>query len=155
MKKTLYILLALFGLSLLSGCGSDDKEKTSPLAGQLVGEWRLASWVGNAPAEFDAYVSFASDGSFEIYQRIEQVYYQQFTGTYLLRNETLSGQYSDQTPWNSTYEISFDESGNTLTMVSDPAQGEVGVYRRTPIPASVKGDARVSKSVRSATRRIL
>lgn len=155
MKKTLYILLAVFGLCLLSGCGSDDKEKTSPLAGQLAGEWHLASWVGNAPAGFDAYVSFASDGSFEIYQRIEQVYYQKFTGSYQLRNESLSGRYSDQTPWNSTYEISFDETGNTLTMVSDPAQGEVSVYRRTPIPVSVKGDARVSKAVRTAARRLL
>lgn len=152
MKKTLYTLFAVLGLCLLSGCGSDDKENTSPLAGQLAGEWRLASWVGDAPAEFDAYVSFSSNGSFEIYQRIEQVYYQKFTGSYLLRKETLSGKYSDGTPWNSTYEISFDGTGNTLTMVSDPTSGEVSVYTRTTIPASVKGDARLSKTVRSAGR---
>ena len=55
----------------------------------------------------------------------------------------LSGKYSDNTPWGSSYEESFDESGNTLTLVSDPSVGEVSVYTRASIPASVKGGATV------------
>ena len=50
------------------------------------------------------------------------------------------------------YEISFDEAGNTLTMVSDPSVGEVSVYTRKAIPESIKSGAKVVKSSRSASR---
>ena len=116
------------------------------LAKQLVGEWHLVSWNGAAPGVFDAYVSFASDKTFEIYQQIEQVGYQKYTGSYLIGNKMLSGKYSDNTPWGSSYEVSFDESGNTLTLVSDPSVGEVSVYTRASIPVSVKGGATVMKA---------
>ena len=116
------------------------------LAKQLVGEWHLVSWNGAAPGVFDAYVSFASDKTFEIYQQIEQVGYQKYTGSYLIGNKMLSGKYSDNTPWGSSYEVSFDESGNTLTLVSDPSVGEVSVYTRASIPAAVKGGATVMKA---------
>ena len=106
----------------------------------------LVSWNGAAPGVFDAYVSFASDKTFEIYQQIEQVGYQKYTGSYLIGNKMLSGKYSDNTPWGSSYEVSFDESGNTLTLVSDPSVGEVSVYTRASIPASVKGGATVMKA---------
>lgn len=150
MRKTLYALFAVLGLCLFAGCSDDDENNNSPLAKQLAGEWHLASWTGeNAPAAFDAYVSFASNGSFEIYQRIEEVYYQRFTGSYKLKDSSLTGKYSFNASWNNSYEISFDESGNTLTMVSDPSSGEVSVYTRTPIPESVRNEAQDVKSVRS------
>lgn len=152
MKKTLYTLFAVLGLCLLSSCGSDDKDNTSPLAKQFAGEWHLASWNGTAPTNFDAYVSFSANGSFEIYQQIEQVYYEKYTGSYQLRDKSVSGKYSDNTPWNSNYEISFDEAGNTLTMVSDPSVGEVSVYTRAAIPGSIKSEASVMKASRSASR---
>ena len=126
MRKTLYTLFAVLGLCMFAGCGSSSKgDDASPLAKQLVGEWHLVSWNGAAPGVFDAYVSFASDKTFEIYQQIEQVGYQKYTGSYLIGNKMLSGKYSDNTPWGSSYEVSFDESGNTLTLVSDPSVGEV------------------------------
>ena len=147
MRKTLYTLFAVLGLCMFAGCGSSSKgDDASPLAKQLVGEWHLVSWNGAAPGVFDAYVSFASDKTFEIYQQIEQVGYQKYTGSYLIGNKMLSGKYSDNTPWGSSYEVSFDESGNTLTLVSDPSVGEVSVYTRASIPASVKGGATVMKA---------
>lgn len=106
-----------------------------------------------SPGVFDAYVSFASDKTFEIYQQIEQVGYQKYTGSYLIGNKMLSGKYSDNTPWGSSYEVSFDESGNTLTLVSDPSVGEVSVYTRASIPASVKGGATVMKASSRAAGR--
>lgn len=151
MRKTLYTLFAVLGLCLFAGC-SDDNENNSPLAKQLAGEWHLASWNGAAPADFDAYVSFTSGGSFEIYQQIDQVGYQKYSGSYQLKDTSLSGKYSDNTPWGSVYEISFDEAGNTLTMVSDPSVGEVSVYTREAVPESIKGEAKVMKSSRSAVR---
>lgn len=155
MRKTLYTLFAVLGLCLFASC-SDDKENNSPLAKQLEGEWHLVSWVGSGHTDFDTYMSFTADGRFEIYQQIETVYYEKYTGTYQLRDNVLTGRYSNNAPWNSpSYEISLDETGNTLTMTSDPSLGEVGVYTRTAIPESIKGEAVVVKSSRAAGRRLL
>ena len=135
MRKTIYIVLAALGLCLFAGCGSSDKEKVSPLVKQLAGEWQLKTWNGEAPRDFDAYVSFGADRSFEIYQRIEQVGYQKYSGKYEIRNGMLGGVYSDGKPFGSTYDITFDESGNTLTLTSATGVAETGVYVRAAIPA--------------------
>jgi len=152
MRKTIYIVLAALGLCLFAGCGSSDKEKVSPLVKQLAGEWQLKTWNGEAPRDFDAYVSFGADRSFEIYQRIEQVGYQKYSGKYEIRNGMLGGVYSDGKPFGSTYDITFDESGNTLTLTSATNVTEVSVYERSTIPNSVKEGAAVMKSTRSAVR---
>jgi len=143
MRKTIYIVLAALGLCLFAGCGSSDKEKVSPLVKQLAGEWQLKTWNGEAPRDFDAYVSFGADRSFEIYQRIEQVGYQKYSGKYEIRNGMLGGVYSDGKPFGSTYDITFDESGNTLTLTSATNVTEVSVYERSTIPNSVKEGAAV------------
>ena len=106
MRKTIYIVLAALGLCLFAGCGSSDKEKVSPLVKQLAGEWQLKTWNGEAPRDFDAYVSFGADRSFEIYQRIEQVGYQKYSGKYEIRNGMLGGVYSDGKPFGSTTSLS-------------------------------------------------
>lgn len=155
MKNTLYSLFILLGACLFAGCGSSDDNGSSALSKQLAGEWHLVSWNAEKPAEFDAYISFGADGRFDIYQQIEQVDYQKYGGTYLLKNTALSGVYDDRTTWGSTYEMSFDESGNTLTLVSESEIGEVGVYTRTPIPESIKSDATVVTPSRSIFRRLL
>ena len=152
MRKTIYIVLAALGLCLFAGCGSSDKEKVSPLVKQLAGEWQFKTWNGEAPRDFDAYVSFGADRSFEIYQRIEQVGYQKYSGKYEIRNGMLGGVYSDGKPFGSTYDIAFDESGNTLTLTSATNVTEVSVYERSTIPNSVKEGAAVMKSTRSAVR---
>ena len=152
MRKTIYIVLAALGLCLFAGCGSSDKEKVSPLVKQLAGEWQLKTWNGEAPRDFDAYVSFGADRSFEIYQRIEQVGYQKYSGKYEIRNGMLGGVYSDGKPFGSTYDITFDESGDTLTLTSATNVTEVSVYERSTIPNSVKEGAAVMKSTRSAVR---
>ena len=126
MRKTIYIVLAALGLCLFAGCGSSDKEKVSPLVKQLAGEWQLKTWNGEAPRDFDAYVSFGADRSFEIYQ-----------------------------PFGSTYDITFDESGNTLTLTSATGVAETGVYVRAAIPDGVKNGAAVMKSSRTVPIRLL
>ena len=63
MRKTIYILFAILGMSLFAGCDDDKKDNNTPLAKQLVGEWRLTSWTGQAPQVFDAYIAF-DGGSF-------------------------------------------------------------------------------------------
>ena len=155
MRKTIYIVLAALGLCLFAGCGSSDKEKVSPLVKQLAGEWQLKTWNGEAQRDFDAYVSFGADRSFEIYQRIEQVGYQKYSGKYEIRNGMLGGVYSDGKPFGSTYDITFDESGNTLTLTSATGVAETGVYVRAAIPDGVKNGAAVMKSSRTVPIRLL
>ena len=38
MRKTIYILFAILGMSLFAGCDDDKKDNNTPLAKQLVGE---------------------------------------------------------------------------------------------------------------------
>jgi hypothetical protein len=154
MRKTLYILLVVVGLSvILTGCKKSKPEP--PIIGQIVGEWHLVSWNALPPENFDAYVTFSADKTFEIYQQIEQIGYQTFTGTYVITGEgKLSGKYSDNTEWGSTYEVSIDATANTLTMVSDPSVGEISVYNRVPVPESVKEAVTAGKSTRTAGRRL-
>ena len=140
MRKTIYIVLAALGLCLFAGCGSSDKEKVSPTAKQLVGEWQLKTWTGETPQ------------AFEIYQRLAEVKYQKFTGSYQVQNDVLSGKYSGGKNFGSTYDISFNESGSTLTLTSATNVTEVSVYERSTIPNSVKEGAAVMKSTRSAVR---
>ncbi len=150
MKKILYMLLVLLGMGLCPACGGSDSEggeDDSPLLAQLAGDWHLATWNAEAPEDFDAYVSFGADRTFTIYQRIESVRYVTFTGTFRLDGTSLTGVYSDGQVWGGTYEVSFDAAGNTMTLVSDSSLGEVHVYVRSSIPASVKS---VGTAVRTA-----
>ena len=153
MRKTIYIVLVALGLCLFAGCGSSDKEKVSPTAKLLVGEWQLKTWTGETPQDFDIYLSFDADNTFEIYQRLAEVKYQKFTGSYQVQNDVLSGKYSGGKNFGSTYDISFNESGSTLTLTSATNVTEVSVYERSTIPNSVKEGAAVMKSTRSAVRR--
>ena len=155
MRKTIYIVLAALGLCLFAGCGSSDKEKVSPTAKQLVGEWQLKTWTGETPQDFDIYLSFGADNTFEIYQRLAEVKYQKYSGKYEIRNGMLGGVYSDGKPFGSTYDIAFDESGNTLTLTSATGIAETGVYVRAAIPDGVKNGAAVMKSSRTVPIRLL
>lgn len=150
MRKTIYIVLAALGLCLLAGCGSSDKEKVSPTAKLLVGEWQLKSWTGENPQDFDIYLSFTANQTFEIYQRIAEVKYQKFSGNFQVNNDVLTGKYSSGTNFGSSYDISFNESGSTLTLTSATNITEVSVYERSTIPNSVKDGSIVMKSTRSA-----
>ena len=154
MRKTIYIVLAALGLCLFAGCGSSDKEKVSPTAKLLVGEWQLKTWTGETPQDFDIYLSFDADNTFEIYQRLAEVKYQKFTGSYQVQNDVLIVQYSGGKIFGSTYDLTFNESGSTLTLTltSSTNVTEVIVYERSTIPNSVKEGAAVMKSTRSAVR---
>ena len=71
-----------------------------------------------------------------------------------MQNDVLSGKYSGGKNFGSTYDISFNESGSTLTLTLTSATNvtEVSVYERSTIPNSVKEGAAVMKSTRSAVR---
>lgn len=149
MKKSIILtVLASFAL-LFAGCGSDD---TTP-AIRFTGEWHLVRWNGTAPTEFDAYVAFDDDHTFTLYQRIERVKYQLFTGSWAYNGKLLTGIYADGTTWGSDYEVALDETQNTLTLTS-PTAGEVSVYQRAAIPEAIKNSAEPSIASRTETFRL-
>ncbi|MEG1699990.1 MAG: hypothetical protein RR270_01775, partial [Alistipes sp.] len=99
------------------------------------------------------YMALNADGTFTIYQKIEQANYQKFVGSYRLSGTLLSGIYSDNTPWGSTYSVVIDDA-NKLTLTSNSPVVEVSVYIKAAIPDDVKNGA-TTMSVRSVGRRLL
>lgn len=147
MKKTLYSLFAILGLCLIVGCSDDDD--TPPVGNDIVGQWSLSSWTGDVPADFAAYAEFNADASFTLYQRVESVRFQVYTGSFRLDGQTLSGQYADGTPWGASYEVEFDASGKTMKLVSNTAVQETNIFTRTTIPADIKTAASPAKASRA------
>lgn len=148
MKKTLYSLFAILGLCLLAGCSDDDD--TPPVGNDIVGEWSLTSWTGDAPAGFAAYAVFNADASFTLYQRVEMVRFQVYAGSFRLDGQTLSGQYADGTPWGASYQVEFDASAKSMKMVSNTPVQETNIFTRATIPDDIKTGAVPAKASRAA-----
>lgn len=147
MKNTLYSLFAILGLCLFAGCSDDDN--TPPVGNDIVGEWTLTSWTGDAPADFAAYVEFNADATFILYQQVESSLIQVYAGSFRLDGKTLSGEYADGTPWGASYEVEFDVTGKTMRWVSNTPVQEISVYTRTEIPADMKTGAVPAKASRA------
>ncbi|WP_418983960.1 hypothetical protein [Alistipes sp.] len=149
MKKTYYLLLAAFTLFLLAGCSSSDdggndgpgENTDSPYYQLIAGDWHLSAWSGEAPADFDIYVTFNADRSYMIYQKFEKPIWERYAGSYRFDNRTVSGVYSDGSAWGASYEIDIDASGNSFRMVSNTSVQEVMTFTRAAIPGDVKNAA--------------
>ncbi len=152
MKRKIMQLVAAFAVLLLAGCGSSGDDAP---AIRFTGEWHLTQWNGAAPTEFDAYVVFNEDRTFAIYQQIEQIGYQSFSGRWAYDGKLLTGIYDDAIPWGSDYEVVLDETGDVLTLTSQTSIGEVSVYRRTTVPEEIKGSAIPSTASRTEQPRLL
>lgn len=147
MKKTLYSLFAILALCLFAGCSDDDD--TPPVGNDIVGEWELTSWTGDVPAGFSAYAVFNADATFTLYQKVETVRYQIYTGSFRLDGQILSGEYANGTPWGASYEVEFDQTGKTMRMVSQTPVQEVSTFTRTTIPADIVSGAVPAKASRA------
>ncbi len=152
MKKKIFQLIAAFAVLLFAGCGSSG-DKTPAI--RFTGEWHLSQWNGTAPTEFDAYIVFHEDRTFVIYQQIERIGYQSFSGRWAYDGNLLSGIYDDETLWGSDYEVAIDETNDVLTLTSQTSIGEVSVYRRTTVPEEIKGSAIPSMASRTGIARLL
>ena len=134
MKK----VLSLLAVALLFAVACHNKQD-GPKTPAIAGEWQLTSIevksVDYAGQTLDVYLSFAEDGSFELYQMIGQGRFYKYSGTWTITGSTLSGKYASGKDWASSYEVSV--SGESLTLVSS-VSGETDVYQKVSIPDSVK-----------------
>lgn len=144
MKKYIYFLIAV-SACLFVGC-SDDDDNTVTIDSGVVGEWQLINWNGNKAEDFDVYLELLSDGSFNLYQRVEYSYYEHFAGTFSVGENLLQGRYNNGESWE--YAFVLSDGGYTLTL-TDAKSNETNVYTRTTIP----DEARNTSVTRSASGR--
>ncbi len=150
MKRLFYIMIALFSLTQLVSCGGDGDKPVILGDEDIVGEWHLTTYAGQAPIDLDAYIVFNSNGTFEIYQQDESLNYDKYSGRYLLDEENvLSGTYTDNSLWRDDYQASVASSGNTLTLTSVNNSADVSVYARQSVPAEIKNSAVIKSQSRS------
>lgn len=137
MKKLLYITL----LALLTAAGCKPEDKPLTLEQKLCNEWRGSELSVDA----GVYISFLADGTFELYQKMDDVF-ELRRGTWTLTGDVLSGKYNDGEAWAADYTVSVD--GNKLTMVSKNEGAEAGVYVQCTIPSVIKeGSTVIVKSL--------
>jgi hypothetical protein len=128
MKRILYIM-AIIMLAVTS-CKEQDPVKTP--AELICGDWHSTMLA----VEGDIYASFASDGSFDLYQKIGEGAYRLYTGSWTMNGNVISGKYSDGSDWSSSYSVIFNDKFMTWTSQNDAS--EESQYQRCPeIPAEV------------------
>ena len=155
MKKYIYSLFAAVLFLFSAGCSKDDDGSKNIDSG-VVGEWRQTKWSNEAYADFDVYVEFLSDGTFNIFQKVETSAYVRYSGRFAASDSRLSGRYSDGVAWSTDYTFELSDNGDTLTMTSATEGAEVSVYTRTPIPEEVLDAPQVrSGTLPDGFRRIL
>lgn len=130
MKRFIYLAFALFGMTIV--CAScNTTEQTASL---IEGEWHHNTEL------CDIYVSFASTGNFELFQKLGEGRHYLYCGTWSLEGDTLSGVYNDGTPWGSSYTVSFD-GDNTMTLTATNGSSESNTYTRKAIPEEVRNES--------------
>ena len=137
MKSIKLLLIGLAAAFALTGCGDSSKDTPEPEGdGNVVGSWHLVSWSSLQSA--DVYLSFSESGSFDIYQRLYKPEYVHLDGPYSYDKPTLSGRYSDNTPWGSaSYRVSFNADETRMTLTSTSSTSDVSVFVKAEIPSEI------------------
>ena len=130
MKKLIFIFASI-ALFLTTSC-QEKMNQTLPFAG----DWHYTA-EENGVAE-DVWVSFSSEGTFEMYQKIGEgpYWYSHGEVSFDSASDILTGVYSDRYEWKYSYSISV--SGNTLVMTAVEVEGYAVTYTKGTIPAEVR-----------------
>lgn len=137
----IFSLVVLLAMTLV---GCENNKPDNGKSGALSGEWVLTSWNDAAP-EFNVYIDFNSDGTFEIYQQVWSFDYELYTGTYTVKGDIVTGVYADGTNWACGYKFALAD--NTLNMYSQEDMSIASVYEACEIPAEIKAEATATRSV--------
>lgn len=136
--KNIKIFAALFAaLFTFAGCGEDNNNPDDPnySGGSVVGTWHMTSWANSTAA--DIYVEFASDGTFDLYQRVFSPYYEHLEGTWTANGNTISGKYSDGEIWSSSYTVTFTNEGEKMQLTRTDNTEDVTHFEKGTIPEDI------------------
>lgn len=140
MKSLKILSLAVVMLLALVGC----EPKVNNGGKSIVGEWKLVEW-NNAAPEFNVYIEFYGDKTFEMYQQVWSFDYEYFDGQYNLTGDVLTGLYSNGTAWACGYRVSV--VNGQLIMYSQEDQSVTSVYEKCTIPEEIKAEATATRSL--------
>ena len=134
------MLVALTGICV-TGCKKDNGGDKGP---SVIGDWHLveigAVSKSQEPYDISVYVSFSKDGTFELWQKLQDGPYIHYAGSWEQDYTILYGYYSDGTAFGSTsYSVGMD--GENLTLTANNGTGEVTTYEKVSVPSSVKSSA--------------
>lgn len=133
MKRILYIFASAVMTLLFSvSCEKDENYMME----QMAGDWHYSA-EENGVTE-DVWVSFAADGTFEMYQKIGGGAYWYSTGEFVVghKSGTVSGVYSDRYPWKYSYKVSVN--GKKMVMTAVETDSYSVTYTRGSIPSEVR-----------------
>ena len=102
----------------------------------IAGVWRLTSYRGAEPS-FDIYMDITSTGGLTLYQRIDSRYWDVYQSSMAIDTENyiISGVYTDNVAWGSSYYISI--SSDTMTWTSTNDATDISIYTRSNLPTSM------------------
>lgn len=118
----------------------------------IIGEWCLDRWHDSEEIPFAIYLSIGDEGTFTLWQQLQSVEWQKFTGTLSLDNNIVSGVYSDGESWSTSYYVDCD--GDEMIWTATTDAGDVSVYVPAEIPADLQ-IMRVKAEKKGATERFL
>lgn len=136
-------LISVLAMVLLS-CGKENKSLN------ISGDWKLSSAANlgtgivvksSDDLEITVYVSFETDGTFVLYQKLGDGKFRMYNGKWQLSGNMLTGQYADNTKWGSGYAVTVEDNGSTLVMAPSESPESVLQYTKTAIPSSVTSEA--------------
>ncbi len=133
MKNTLYYIILIGMVMLMSGC--KDKEDVIPVntAPSIIGDWHYT----DDELQADIYVAFNSTGAFDLYQKIGEGRHRKYTGNWSMEGNVLSGSYSDDTAWGSSYNVTFDGDSKMILTATEDSR-ESYTYSRESIPDEIR-----------------
>ena len=135
------LAVALVSLFAVTGCGP--KANVNPLIKGMVGQWKMTKSplrTSTTKDRIEIYVEFKADNTFELYQRNlnEPIYFDHYSGTYLITEDIVTGKYSDGKSWGAAngYKTELNMAGE-LSMTNVDVVDDITVYAKSEIPAEV------------------
>lgn len=132
--KQLSIICAALLMCIAAGCEKqEEKPQEEGLKDIVCGEWHAT--IQSADAEL--YAGFASDGTFELYQKVGEGFFRLYKGKWEVENDIISGKYNDGSVWASAYKVQMSGK-DSMVWTSQNDAAEKTAYKRTEIPEDVK-----------------
>lgn len=157
--KIFFAVVALLIVSCLPNGGNGGGTTNGPKwenNGSVVGEWSLSSWADNADAAPKIYIIFNDDNTFDMYQQSYSVIWFHYDGTWALNGTTLSGKYTDDTPWLCNYTVAFSQDPKLIRLTNQNDKDDVSIYSATEVPDTIIDESQDPEAVRSvALKRFL